>query len=187
MNLLEKVLGKKDVTKLDKDLQFKYKNLQDQIQNKDIEISPIFEKLGKNIYYRNVLPLITEDRDVLKRPETICKIFINFDKQSFDNPKVNEIIEKIPEYWGWLVTTVDKEHTRNNFKNKEVFWVVFDSKERCEYNFKYFNMMFRTAIEQDAIDEYRKFKKNPDKRILTFDQIINNAYDLYDLVDKELA
>lgn len=44
--------------------------------------------------------------------------------------------------------------------------------------------MFRTAIEQDAIDEYKHFKQNPMKRPLTYDKLIDNAYDLYDLVDR---
>ena len=41
-----------------------------------------------------------------------------------------------------------------------------------------------TAIEQDCVEEYRKFKQNPDKRILSFDKLVDNAYDLYEQVDK---
>ena len=32
--------------------------------------------------------------------------------------------------------------------------------------------------------EYKKFKQNPDKRILSFDKLVDNAYDLYEQVDK---
>ena len=47
-----------------------------------------------------------------------------------------------------------------------------------------FNKLFMTAIEQDCVDEYKKFKLNPDKRVLSFDKQIDNAYELYELVDK---
>ena len=47
-----------------------------------------------------------------------------------------------------------------------------------------FNKMFYTEIELDTIDEYKKFVKSPDKRVLSFDQIVPNAYELYDEIDK---
>ena len=31
-----------------------------------------------------------------------------------------------------------------------------------------------TAMEQDAIDEYKHFKENPEKRVLSFDKIFSN-------------
>ena len=51
-------------------------------------------------------------------------------------------------------------------------------------NMKVFKSMFMTAIEQDCVEEYKKFKQNPDKRILSFDKLVDNAYDLYEQVDK---
>ena len=93
----------------------------------------------------------------------------------------------MPEQYGWNVITVDKEHTRNNYQNKETCWCVFNKKEKALVALKIFNSMFRTAIEQDCIDEYKKFKQNPAKRVLTFNALIPNAYDLYDLVDQDLV
>ena len=58
------------------------------------------------------------------------------------------------------------------------------TKEAAEKNTEVFKSMFMTAIEQDCVEEYKKFKQNPDKRILSFDKLVDNAYDLYEQVDK---
>lgn len=139
--------------------------------------------LGDMIYYRNCLPIISESRDLLKKPANICDIRINWKKEDFEGLTTKEIFNILKPQYGFCISIVDKDYTRNNYKNKESAWVVFDSKASAEKNLKVFNKMFRTAIEQDAIDEYKKFKQNPMKRPLTYDKLVDNAYELYDLVD----
>lgn len=140
--------------------------------------------LGDTGYYHNALPIIPESRDVLKKASNICKIKVNWKKEPFEGLTSFEISDLLKQQYGFCVSVVDKEYTRNNFKNKESFWVVFDSEKIAERNMRLFNRMFRTAIEQDAIDEYKRFKQNPMKRPLTYDKLVDNAYELYDMVDR---
>jgi len=42
-----------------------------------------------------------------------------------------------------------------------------------------------TAMELDCIEEYKRFKENPEKRPLTFDMLCSNAYELYEQVDND--
>ena len=97
---------------------------------------------------------------------------------------VSEIYDQLKPQYGFCISIVDKDYTRNNFKNREFVWVVFDSEKTALKNMRLFNKMFRTAIEQNAIDEYKRFKQNPMKRPLTYDKLVDNAYDLYDMVDR---
>ena len=142
--------------------------------------------LGDIGYYQNSLPIIPESRDVLTKPNTIVNIRVNWKKQDFGDTPVEKLCEDnvLKLQYGFNVSIVDKDYTRNNFKNKETVWVVFDSLASAEKHLAGFNKMFRTAIEQDAIDEYKRFKQNPKKRPLTYDKLVPNAYDLYDLVDQ---
>ena len=93
-------------------------------------------------------------------------------------------MKRLPEHWGWSISVVDGNYKRNKYKNKTDMWVVFDTEEKAEEAIKLFNKMFYTEIELDTIDEYKKFIKSPEKRVLSFDQIVPNAYELYDEVDK---
>ena len=135
-------------------------------------------------YYHNALPIIPESRDVLKKPISICNMRVNWKKEKFEGLSPDEISTKLKLQYGFCITIVDKEHTRNNFKNKECVWVVFDSEKIALKNLYTFNKMFRTAIEQNCIDEYKKFKQNPMKRPLTYDKLVENAYELYARVDR---
>lgn len=109
---------------------------------------------------------------------------VNWKKKTFEGMSTNEIANQLKEQYGWNITTVDADHTRNKYKNKTDAWVVFDTKEEAERNMKLFNSMFITAIELDAIEEYKRFKENPAKRPLTFDKLVENAYELYEAVDQ---
>ena len=73
---------------------------------------------------------------------------------------------------------------RNKYKNKSTVWVVFDTEKKAKQAMEVFNSMFITAMEQDTVDEYKRFKESPEKRILSFDKILPTAYDLYEAVDK---
>ena len=145
-----------------------------------LKISNEYTQLGSALYYKNCLPLIVKTRDVLKKPLEVCKIRVNW-KRKICTP---EEYLSLKEQWGWTVTVVDAGHTRNKYKNKSTLWVVFDSKERAQKALTTFNTLFITAMEQDAIEEYKKFKENPEKRILSFDKILPTAYELYEEVDK---
>lgn len=159
--------------------------LKEKVIKEKIKLAKKYKKIKSSLYYLNGLPLIDKSRDVLNKSFEVCKIRVNWKDVTITDPaKIDKIL---PEQYGWNISVVDKEHTRNNYQNKEVYWVVFDKKEKAEKALKDFNMMFRTAIEQDCIDEYKHYKQNPSKRILTFNNIISNAYDLYDMVDQGLV
>lgn len=141
--------------------------------------------LGEICYYQNVLPIIPESRDLLKKASNVCKIRVNWKKKDFGNMNINDICEyELKQQYGFCISVVDKDYTRNNFKNREFSWVIFDTEKAATKNLVLFNKMFRTAIEQNCIDEYKKFKQNPMKRPLTYDKLVDNAYELYDMVDR---
>lgn len=143
---------------------------------------PIY--IGNTQYFKNCLPIISKDRDVLTKPTEICKIFVNWKNKDFTGMSVNDICKELKPQYTFSTSIVDAEHTRNKFKNKTILWSVFDTEESARKNMRIFNSMFITAIEQDAIDEYKKFKENPEKRPLTFDKLVPNAYKLYNAIDK---
>lgn len=161
----------------------------EEIKCSKIKLSDKKIMLGDMGYYNNCLPIIPESRDLLKKASNICKIYVNWKKEDLSNfnltyPNLNSFIFPLKEQYGFCISIVDKDYTRNNFKNREFVWVVFNSKNKAEQAMKLFNKMFRTAIEQNAIDEYKKFKQNPMKRPLTYDKLVDNAYELYDMVDR---
>ena len=145
-----------------------------------IKISDEYIKLGETPYFYNCLPKIIKTRDVLKKPLQVCKMRVNW-KRKICTP---EDFMQLKEQYGWTAIIVDSEHTRNKFKNKSIIWAIFDTEKRAQQAMELFNTMFITAMEQDAIDEYKRFKENPDKRVLSFDKILPGAYDLYEEVDK---
>lgn len=183
MNLMAIVLSPTELQ--DKKINDKIVKLRELIIDEKIRISDQRIDVGEGKYYFNCLPNIPENRDVLKKAYDICPIRINWKHKPFDGLTTTEIYNQLKQQYGFCVTTVDKEHTRNNFRNKESFWVVFDSLKVAEKYLKVFNMLFRTAIEQDAIDEYKRFKQNPEKRPLTYDKLVASAYELYAEIDKE--
>jgi len=145
-----------------------------------LKVSDEYVKLGETPYFYNCLPKIAKTRDVLTKPLQVCKIRVNW-KRKICTP--DEYLQ-LKEQYGWTTVIVDSEHTRNKYKNKNIVWVIFDSEKRALQAMEAFNSMFITAMEQDAIDEYKKFKENPEKRVLSFDKILPGAYDLYEAVDK---
>lgn len=182
MNLQYLLLSDKktaDNKKLNNSLQ----ELAYEIKKSKIKFSDKKTVFGDIQYYNNCLPIISETRDLLKKPNNICKIYVNWKKQDFDNMSTLGMSLLLKEQYGFCISIVDSGYTRNNFKNKESAWVVFNSEYAADKAMKLFNKMFRTAIEQNAIDEYKKFKQNPMKRPLTYDKLVDNAYELYDLVD----
>ena len=183
MNLQYLLLNNKK-TSGDKKLNNFLQELAIEIKQNKIRFSDKKVILGEMIYYKNCLPIILETRDLLKKPMNICDIRVNWKNEYFENMTSSEIYDQLKPQYGFCVHLVDSGYTRNNFKNKESIWIVFDSKNSAEKNLKIFNKMFRTAIEQNAIDEYKKFKQNPMKRPLTYDKLVDNAYELYDLVDR---
>lgn len=154
------------------------------VKNNKIKFTDKKIMLGEMGYYHNALPVLPEARDLLLKPTCIVNMRVNWKKESFDGMSVDEISNALKLQYGFNVSIVDKGYTRNNYKNKETVWVVFDTLKAAEKNLTAFNKMFRTAIEQDAIDEYKRFKQNPKKRPLTYHKLVPNAYDLYDLVDQ---
>lgn len=144
-----------------------------------LKITDEYIKLGETAYFHNSLPKITKTRDVLKKPIQVCKMRINWKRKAYTSAEYMQLKEQ----YGWAVTIVDNEHTRNKFKNKSNIWVIFDTEKKAEQAMETFNMMFITAMEQDAVDEYKRFKENPDKRVLSFDKILPGAYNLYEAVD----
>ena len=144
-----------------------------------LKIDSDYIKLGNILYFYNHLPKIVKTRDVLTKPQVVCKIRVNWKKKALTSDQYL----KLKEQYGWTAVVVDSEHTRNNYKNKTIIWVIFDSENKAKQAMEVFNTMFITAMEQDAIDEYKKFKENPEKRILSFDKILPGAYDLYEAVD----
>lgn len=156
----------------------------DFIKNNKVKFTDKKTMLGEMGYYHNALPIIPDSRDLLVKPNGIVNMRVNWKKEDFGDKTTDEICQELKLQYGFNVSIVDKGYTRNNFKNKETVWVVFDTLASAEKNLAAFNKMFRTAIEQDAIDEYKRFKQNPKKRPLTYDKLVANAYDLYDLVDQ---
>lgn len=157
----------------------------EEIKSTRIKLSDKKVMLGDMGYYHNCLPIIPESRDLLKKASNICPIRVNWKKQDFGDMTIDEICEtELKQQYGFCISIVDKDYTRNNFKNREFAWIVFDSEKAAEKNMRLFNKMFRTAIEQNAIDEYKRFKQNPMKRPLTYDKLVDNAYELYDMVDR---
>jgi hypothetical protein len=185
MNLMYYVFNDETLETDDKYFINQLNILKEKASKGKIKVAKKYKKIRNSLYFLNGLPLIDKTRDVLSKSFKVCKMRINWKDIAIDDPaKINELL---PEQYGWNISVVDKEHTRNNYQNKETYWIVFDKKEKAEQALEDFNMMFRTAIEQDCIDEYKHYKQNPAKRILTFNNIIHNAYDLYDLVDKGLV
>lgn len=156
----------------------------EEIKSTKIKLSDKKVMLGDMGYYHNCLPIIPESRDLLKKASNICPMRVNWKKEAFEGLTSNEIYDLLKPQYGFCISIVDKDYTRNNFKNREFAWIVFDSEKAAEKNMKLFNKMFRTAIEQNAIDEYKRFKQNPMKRPLTYDKLVDNAYELYDMVDR---
>ena len=156
----------------------------EEIKSTRIKLSDKKVILGDMGYYHNCLPIIPESRDLLKKASNICPMRVNWKKEPFEGLTSNEIYDLLKPQYGFCISIVDKDYTRNNFKNREFAWVVFDTEKAAEKNMKLFNKMFRTAIEQNAIDEYKRFKQNPMKRPLTYDKLVDNAYELYDMVDR---
>lgn len=158
------------------------------LKENKIRITEKFTPFNETLYFYNALPYIPENRDVLKKANNICTMYVNWKKLEFTGISTTDIINKklLKKQFGWNISIVDKDHTRNNYKNKQDYWVIFDSYNIADKYLKAFNNMFRTAIEQDAIDEYKKFKINPLKYPLTYDKLIPNAYELYDEIDKGL-
>lgn len=183
MNLMCAILSNTFSSK-DPKFNAKLENLKERLKKSGFKVNDKFTKIGDTYYYNNCLPLVNKARDVLKKPEGVCKIKVNWKKKLFPGMTTSEIYDQLKEQWGWTVTTVDAEHSRNKYKNKINAWVVFDTEEEAKKAMSMFNAMFMTAIEQDAIDEYKKFKENPDKRPLSFDKLVVNAYELYEAVDK---
>lgn len=182
MNLMHVILSSPDATVKSK----KYGARERVIKGREllnkykIKIDTEYIKLGDTLYFHNHLPKIVKARDVLTKPQQVCKIRINWKKKNLTSDQYMQLKEQ----YGWITTVVDSEHTRNNYKNKSTIWVVFDSENKAKQAMETFNMMFITAMEQDAVDEYKRFKESPDKRILSFDKILPGAYDLYEAVDK---
>ena len=156
----------------------------EEIKSTKIKLSDKKVMLGDMGYYHNCLPIIPESRDLLKKASNICPIRVNWKKEAFEGLTSNEIYSLLKPQYGFCISIVDKDYTRNNYKNREFAWIVFDSEKSAEKNMRLFNKMFRTAIEQNAIDEYKRFKQNPMKRPLTYDKLVDNAYELYDMVDR---
>lgn len=156
----------------------------EEIKTTRIKLSDKKVILGDIGYYHNCLPIIPEERDLLKKANNVCKMYVNWKKQDFEGMSSNEICDILKPQYGFCISIVDKDYTRNNFKNREFAWIIFDTEKSAEKNMKLFNKMFRTAIEQNAIDEYKRFKQNPMKRPLTYDKLVDNAYELYDMVDR---
>lgn len=183
MNLMYAIMSSDDSKIKNKKISSKLKKLKDKVKNAKIKISDKYTKLGDTFYYDNCLPLISKDRDVLHKPSDICKMMINWKRKTFTGLSTEEIMKQLKPQYGWSTTIVDAEHTRNKFKNKQMYWIIFDTEEQAKNALKVFNSLFLTAIELDCIEEYRKFKQNPEKRPLTFDKLVSNAYDLYEMVD----
>lgn len=184
MNLMYVIVNNLEYTGKNKAIKARVENLQTRLKKQKIKISDKNVLIGETHYYNNVLPFIAKERDVLIKPEDSCKIRVNWKKKSFAGMTTDQIVNELKEQWGWGVTVVDADHTRNKYKNRSDYWVIFDTKEEAENMRKLFNSMFLTAIEQDCIEEYKRFKENPEKRILSFDKLVSNAYDLYEAVDK---
>lgn len=185
MNFMSVILEERKLTAKDtKKFGSTIENLKNIIKKEKVKISKNIKKVGNSMYCVNALPYIASTRDVLKKPDIVCSIRVNWKQKSYIGMSTNDIIKELKEQWCWYTSIVDEEHSRNKFKNKDIICVVFDSKEQAEKNMEIFKKLFMTAIEQDCVEEYKKFKQNPDKRVLSFDKLVDNAYELYEKVDK---
>ena len=184
MNFMSMVLDEKEVSKRDKKLIKKVEELKELVKKEHIKINKSLKRLGKSTYCLNSMPYIPKSRDVLIKPSEVCSIRVNWKKKSFEGMSTDDIIKELKVQWCWYTAIVDEEHSRNKYKNKDTICVVFDSEEKAKKYMNVFNKLFMTAIEKDCVEEYKKFKLNPDKRILSFDKLVNNAYELYEAVDK---
>lgn len=185
MNYMSVVMS--DVKVKGDGLNRKIENIRLNLKKQKIKITEKYRKIGDQVYYKNALPYISNMRDVLNKPTMICKIRVNWCKKNFKGMSVSDILKnELKEQYGWIIDIVDADHSRNNYKNKETVWVIFDTEEKAKKAMELFNEMFLTAIEQDCIEEYKNFRKNPVKRPLTFDKVLGKeqAYPLYELVDK---
>lgn len=181
MNLMYAALN--DVMFKNEKVNIKVNDLKKFIKDKNIKFTTSYTKIGDILYYKNCLPSIGKNRDVLIKPTDVCKIYLNWNNKNLTGLPTDEVLKLLKEQYGWSFSTVDADHKRNKYKNKSFSWVVYDSKEEAEESMKLFNSMFITAIEWDTIEEYKRFKENPEKRQLTFDQQVPNAYELYEAVD----
>ena len=181
MNLMHTVLSSPTATVKSKKYgaRDKIEKSRELLEKYKLKISDEYVKLGETPYFHNCLPKIVKTRDVLTKPLQVCKIRVNW-KRKVCTP---EDYLQLKEQYGWTAVIVDSEHTRNKYKNKLTVWVIFDSEKKAKQAMEAFNMMFITAMEQDAIDEYKRFRENPDKRVLSFDKILPTAYELYEAVD----
>lgn len=184
MNFMAVILEERKLTAKDnKKFGATVESLKNLIKKEKIKISKTIKKVGNSMYCVNALPYIAGTRDVLKKPDEVCSIRINWKGKSYANVPTSVAIKELKEQWCWYTSIVDEEHSRNKFKNKDIICVVFDTKEEAEKNMEIFKNLFMTAIEQDCVEEYKKFRQNPDKRVLSFDKLVDNAYELYEKVD----
>lgn len=184
MNYMKAVLSTDNFEFKDANTLNKIEQLRATVKKSKFKFDSKFTKIAEMHYYNNVLPIIPKDRDVLRKPVGICKMFVNWKRKNTEGMTNDEVRESFKEQWGWTTQVVDAEHSRNKYKNKTSLWVLFDSKEQAEEARDLFNSLFMTAIEIDCIEEYKKFKENPEKRILSFDMILGPyAYELYEKVD----
>ena len=182
MNLMYAALN--NVMSKNPKINVKIKQLQQKIKDEHIKFTDNFKKMRGLIYFDEGLPIIGKCRDVLKKPEDICTLHMSFDrKEDLSKVSVEDALKRFTTKYAWCIHTVDADHKRNKYKNKTIAWVMFDSLEEAEKAKEQFNSMFITALEWDTIEEYRRFKENPEKRPLTFDQQGPNAYELYEAVD----
>lgn len=183
MNLMYLALNPDSKLK-DEKYNVKLQALKDSLKKSKIKISSKYVKVGNGLYYKNCLPMITETRDLLNKPTAPCKMWVNWKGEKFTGLTTDDVTKKVPESWGFVISVVDAGYKRNKYKNRTDMWVVFNTEKECRSAMALFNKMFYTEIELDTIDEYKKFIKSPEKRVLSFDQIVPNAYELYDEVDK---
>ncbi len=184
MNMMSDVLVSLDkVVSADEMLMPKIARARAAVLKNKIKFTDSWRVFHGNHYYVNALPIVSEHRDVLKKSNSCCQMRINWKNKpvQLDKPLSPDMLK--PQ-WGWVVETVDVEHTRNNFRNKETFWCVYDTETKAMRYLEVFNMMFRTCLEQDTIDEYKRFKQKPEKRPLTYDKILSTAHELYAMVDR---
>lgn len=184
MNLMYYLMNNKDIKTNDKNVKRHFAELKEKFTTSKIKIATKSKHIGNCTYFLNCLPFVDKNRDVLNKSFNVCKVRVNWKNINITDPSMIDSL--LPEQYGFNIHIVDAGYARNNYQNKETYWVVFDKKEKAEKALLYFNEMFFTAIEQDCVEEYKRFKQNPAKRPLTFNALLANAYDLYDLVDKGL-
>lgn len=178
MNLMHLAMSK-TFTK-DQKINKKIENLILKLNNCKYTFSKDISDIGNGFYYNNCLPIISANRDVLQKDRSVCKMWVNWNKKDYNH----DDIKNINFQYGFNVITVDAGYKRNKYQNKEIAWVVYDSEQEALEALDFFNSFFLTSLEIDAINEYKKCKQSPDKRPLTFDQVIGpSVYKLYEQVD----